>query len=463
MAETNNIKIIAFTIAAIGHTNPMSCILHEIVQSKQARVICYGMEPIRTLIEKTGAEYREFKYSGMQKQMAKLKLRQLKNMDIFNRMLGIVDENSVNMANMIEEEKPDLVFFDELAVYAKFAMMILRKRHGNDKHFKMPLAATLKTELPKQEGVYPNKIESAFDSDELKTLRFKIDYMLVNARLSRMCIRHGFKALSLFKLAWYTDEDLNISPVIPELQPRSHLFDKTHKFVGICLKQEVRSLTDLDPKMQDILDKFEPINPIKLENLESVKQKERMLIYVSLGTGFNFQVQIFTCIIESLKLVKRFDQMNVVISIGPALYEIFREKIEKKEIVVPENILLSPFVPQIEILQRAFVFISHCGLNGTSEAIHHGVPLICIPITADQPRNSYRVADELGLGIRLDKHTLTKEKLINAISEITNDNSYHERMIRFAAISREYNGAQNAKDIILNYIMQAKDATSTNQ
>ena len=463
MTETNNIKIIVFPVPAIGHTNPMSCILHEIVQSKQAKVICYGMEPIRALIEKTGAEYRELKYSGMQKQMAKFKHRQPKNTDNFNILLDIVDENLVNMANMIEEEKPDLVFFDELAVYAKLTMLILRKRHGNDNYFKMPLAATFKTELPKQEGVYPNKIESEFDPDEFKTLRFKIDYMSLNARLFRMSIRYGFKALSLFKLAWYTDEDLNISPVIPELQPRSHLFDKTHKFVGICLKQEVRSLTDLDPKMQDILDKFEPINPIKLENLESVKQKERMLIYVSLGTGFNFQVQIFTCIIESLKLVKRFDQMNVVISIGPALYEIFREKIEKKEIVVPENILLSPFVPQIEILQRAFVFISHCGLNGTSEAIHHGVPLICIPITADQPRNSYRVADELGLGIRLDKHTLTKEKLINAISEITNDNSYHERMIRFAAISREYNGAQNAKDIILNYIMQAKDATSTNQ
>ena len=36
MNETNNIKIIVFTGAAIGHTNPMSCILHEIVESKQA-------------------------------------------------------------------------------------------------------------------------------------------------------------------------------------------------------------------------------------------------------------------------------------------------------------------------------------------------------------------------------------------------------------------------------------------
>ena len=91
-------------------------------------------------------------------------------------------------------------------------MLILRKRHGNDKSFKMPLAATLKTELPKQEGVYPNKIESEFDPDEFKTLRFKIDYMFLNARLFRMSIKHGLKALSLFKLAWYTDEDLNISP-----------------------------------------------------------------------------------------------------------------------------------------------------------------------------------------------------------------------------------------------------------
>ena len=42
--------------------------------------------------------------------MAKLKHRQPKNTDIFNGSLGIIDENSVNLANMIEEEKPDLVF-----------------------------------------------------------------------------------------------------------------------------------------------------------------------------------------------------------------------------------------------------------------------------------------------------------------------------------------------------------------
>ena len=85
-----------------------------------------------------------------------------------------------------------------------------------------------------------------------------------------------------------------------------------------------------------------------------------MLVYVSLGTGFNFQVKIFTCIIESLKLVKQFDRMNVVISMGPALLEIFQEKIKKLEIAVPDNILLAPFVPQIEILQRALILEGWC-------------------------------------------------------------------------------------------------------
>ena len=36
--------------------------------------------------------------------------------------------------------------------------------------------------------------------------------------------------------------------------------------------------------------------------------------------------------------------------------------------------------PQIELLKRAYLFISHNGMNSTSESIHFGVPMLFIPM-----------------------------------------------------------------------------------
>jgi len=47
-------------------------------------------------------------------------------------------------------------------------------------------------------------------------------------------------------------------------------------------------------------------------------------------------------------------------------------------------------------------------MNNTSESIYFGAPMICLPLStaADQPLIAYRVADELGLGFRLNPKKL---------------------------------------------------------
>ena len=44
------------------------------------------------------------------------------------------------------------------------------------------------------------------------------------------------------------------------------------------------------------------------------------------------------------------------------------------------------------------LFVSHCGMNGVMESLYHRVPLLCMPIFADQPDNSARLV-ERGLGL----------------------------------------------------------------
>ncbi len=62
--------------------------------------------------------------------------------------------------------------------------------------------------------------------------------------------------------------------------------------------------------------------------------------------------------------------------------------------------------------------ITHGGLNGIIEATNLGVPLITIPIFAEQDFQSYKLQARK-LGIRLELRELTSDALTHAISEIT--------------------------------------------
>jgi glucuronosyltransferase len=72
-------------------------------------------------------------------------------------------------------------------------------------------------------------------------------------------------------------------------------------------------------------------------------------------------------------------------------------------------------------------FISHGGLLGTQEAVYHGVPMIVIPIFAEQDFNAMRTV-ERGTGISLELSELTEQKLESGIREVLNNKKYAMRI-----------------------------------
>lgn len=69
------------------------------------------------------------------------------------------------------------------------------------------------------------------------------------------------------------------------------------------------------------------------------------------------------------------------------------------------------------------MYICHGGLLSITEAIYHGVPMIIMPIFADQPMNANNVQAN-GMGLTFDFNDLSEEKLKNAIEEILENTSY---------------------------------------
>ena len=94
--------------------------------------------------------------------------------------------------------------------------------------------------------------------------------------------------------------------------------------------------------------------------------------------------------------------------------------------------------------------------GSTNEAIHYGVPVICIPIQCDQPLVAHRL-NELKLGINFNYRTLTSEKLRKSIHQIFDDFSYQERLVKFSEKTRKYNGPKTSANLVENLIKKKEN------
>jgi UDP:flavonoid glycosyltransferase YjiC (YdhE family) len=103
------------------------------------------------------------------------------------------------------------------------------------------------------------------------------------------------------------------------------------------------------------------------------------LVFVTLGTVFNGNVQLFRLIADALA-----DQpFEVVMALG---HGIPREALGD----VADNIHVGGYLPQARILTRASVVVNHGGYNTVSAALGAGLPLFLLPMGADQPYNAER-------------------------------------------------------------------------
>jgi glycosyltransferase involved in cell wall biosynthesis len=99
------------------------------------------------------------------------------------------------------------------------------------------------------------------------------------------------------------------------------------------------------------------------------------------------------------------------------------DKLENK----PDNVLIRKWFPQNDILghPNLKLFISHGGLLSTIESLHHGVPVLGVPIFGDQKANIPN-AVAAGYAVQLELSDLNEETLGQALNEILNNPKYSE-------------------------------------
>ncbi|CAD5209344.1 unnamed protein product [Bursaphelenchus okinawaensis] len=93
-----------------------------------------------------------------------------------------------------------------------------------------------------------------------------------------------------------------------------------------------------------------------------------------------------------------------------------------------KNIYKVKWLPQRSLLNhpKVLAFITHSGMNSVTEATNAGVPMVNVPLFADQMYNS-AMAISKGVGYRLDKFKITKNTVVEALRTVIQDESYKKR------------------------------------
>jgi UDP:flavonoid glycosyltransferase YjiC (YdhE family) len=146
--------------------------------------------------------------------------------------------------------------------------------------------------------------------------------------------------------------------------------------------------------------------PASIEGLSG----DRPTIYVTLGTIFPAESgDLFPRLLTAIGGL----EVNAVVTVG-------RELDPARFGPQPDRIVVERFVPQDLILPRCDLVVNHAGSGSILGAIAHGLPIVALPLGADQPWNADRI-EALRLGVVLDAITATPDDLAAAIGAALSD------------------------------------------
>lgn len=162
----------------------------------------------------------------------------------------------------------------------------------------------------------------------------------------------------------------------------------------------------------------------------------RPLIYASMGTLQNGSEGIFRTIAEACAGL----DSQLLISLGGGLDPARLGKLAGDPLVVR-------YAPQLEILKRAVLVITHAGINTVLESLCEGVPLVAVPLAHDQPGVAARVKAR-GAGVVIPLRRLNAARLRKAVMLVLQDGRYREAAQALQRSIQRMDGPGRAADLI---------------
>jgi len=158
---------------------------------------------------------------------------------------------------------------------------------------------------------------------------------------------------------------------------------------------------------------------------------DRPVVYVGLGTVFN-KPEIFRTVIAGL----RDEALTLIVTVGrnqdPADYG-----------PQPDNVHIERYIPLSLLLPYCDLAVTSGGSGTLTAALAHGLPVVVVPIEADQPWNAARCA-ALGLGVAVEPADLAPVVARHAVLTVLRDPAYRAAAERMRAEIDSLPGPEHA-------------------
>ena len=382
--------IVFFCIPAHGHTNPTLNVVRELT-ARGHRVVYYSYDEFREKIEDAGAEFISCNGNDAQLHLTKEEGAKI-GADLALSTRVLVDTTlslDEPVCRAMERLRPDCIVADSMAVWGK----AVAKKLG------IPFVCSTTTFAFNKESakIMPHSLR--------ETLSMILSMGKVNAQVKRLR-QAGYPVKSVLDLIGSDESVPTVVYTSPLFQPCAETFPEHFAFVGPSIR------------------------PARSQ----VAKTGEKLVYISMGTVNNDMLPLYRACVQAVKGTL----WQVILSVG--------DQVDREELgTLPDNVAVFSSVDQIAVLQKADVFLTHCGMNSASEGLYFGVPLVMLPQTSEQSGVAAR-AEQLGAGLRLRK--TTPDAIRAALEKAMDDPSYRENAEKIGASFRASGGAKAAADCI---------------
>ena len=140
-------------------------------------------------------------------------------------------------------------------------------------------------------------------------------------------------------------------------------------------------------------------------------------VYATLGTAYNRTPGVFAAILGGLDDLP----LNLIVTAGdqdPAAFG-----------TVPPHVHIERYIPQSLLFPFCDLVVTHGGFGTVMTSLDHGLPMVVVPIAADQPDNARRCAD-LGLARVVAPGDRTPDAIRTAVLAVLGGPAYRARAAR---------------------------------
>jgi len=398
-------KALFFSIPATGHINPSLNLVRELLERGE-EVTFVDTEETRALIEASGAKFVPYP-SVAEVEGA---FERIKHGHISDHALAL---HEILLAvfpfclELTDQLRPDYVLHDSMAAWGRHVAQAKGlKSIGSVTTF------VLTSEVHAPIGL-GSMVEAV-----VKTVPTLPEYMKVKEEIRR-CF--GLDAGGPYGSMTCMSEQ-NIVYTVRELQPNSKELGENYHFIGASLGKRFDT-----------------------GDFPFGELSGKPLIYISLGTINHDNVAFYQQCFEALgnlpvQVVLAAGRKTDLGALGP----------------VPENFLVRAAVPQLQILERCDLFITHAGMNSVHESLWYGVPMVAIPQQMEQAIVACQV-EKTGAGVALAIDApigrVSTAQLRDAVeSVLARREQFQVVAKKLGDILRSAGGPARGAEVILKYV-----------